>query len=227
MIRDRIHEVLSNIERCARLAGRDPKDITLVAVTKTKPVSAIREAYDAGLRIFGENRVQEYLEKKDELPADVKWNLIGRLQTNKVKYIINNIWMLHSLDRLPLAEEIQKQCEKGDCTIEALLQVNVAGEDTKTGFSPEEVMGAAETIAKMRRIKISGLMTIAPYTEDKDFLRKIFAKTKKLYDEIADEKFEGFDLKVLSMGMTNDYCEAVLEGANMLRIGSAIFGDRG
>ena len=227
MIGNRIEEVCSNIERCAHLAGRDPGSITLVAVTKTKPVHMIREAYDAGLKCFGENRVQEYLEKKDELPADVKWNLIGRLQTNKVKYIINNIWMLHSLDRLSLAEEIQKQCEKSDCTLNALLQVNVAGEDTKTGFSPEEVMGAAETIAKMKRIKILGLMTIAPYTDDKDVLRKIFAKTKRLYDKIADEKFEGFDFKVLSMGMTNDYCEAVKEGANMLRIGSAIFGDRG
>jgi pyridoxal phosphate enzyme (YggS family) len=226
MIADRICDVMSNIERCAALAGRDPGSITLVAVTKTKPVTMIREAYDAGLRVFGENRVQEYLEKKDELPADVKWNLIGRLQTNKVKYIINNIWMLHSLDRIALAEEIQKQCEKKDCTIDALLQVNVAGEDSKTGFFPEEVMSAAEEISKMKRIHVSGLMTIAPYTDDKDVLRKIFAQTKKLYDKIADEKFEGFDFKVLSMGMTNDYCEAVLEGANMLRIGSAIFGDR-
>lgn len=227
MIGDRLKEVYSNIERCARTAGTDPADIVLVAVTKTKPVSMIREAYDAGHKIFGENRVQEFLEKKDELPADVKWNLIGRLQTNKVKYIINNIWMLHSLDRLSLAEELQKQCEKRDCTMRALLQVNVAGEDTKSGFYPGEVMSAAETIAKMDRIKVSGLMTIAPYTDDKNYLRKIFAQTKKLHEKIADEKFEGFDLKYLSMGMSNDYCEAVLEGANMLRVGSAIFGDRG
>jgi len=107
------------------------------------------------------------------------------------------------------------------------MQVNVAGEDTKSGFSPGEIMGAAEAVSKMKRIRISGLMTIAPYTDDKDFLRKVFAQTKKLYDKIADEKFDGFDLKYLSMGMTNDYCEAVLEGANMLRVGTAIFGDRG
>jgi hypothetical protein len=227
MIKDRLDEVYSNIERCAQLAGTDPAGIILVAVTKTKPVNMIREAYNAGHKIFGENRVQEFLEKKDELPADVKWNLIGRLQTNKVKYIINNIWVLHSLDRLSLAEEIQKQCEKEDCTLHALLQVNVAGEDTKSGFSPAEVMSAAETIARMKRIKVSGLMTIAPYTDDKDYLRKVFAQTRKLYERIADEKFEGFDLKYLSMGMSNDYCEAVKEGANMLRVGSAIFGDRG
>jgi hypothetical protein len=227
MIKDRLNEVYSNIERCAQLAGTDPAGIILVAVTKTKPVNMIREAYDAGHKIFGENRVQEFLEKKDELPADVKWNLIGRLQTNKVKYIINNIWVLHSLDRLSLAEEIQKQCEKEDCTLHALLQVNVAGEDTKSGFSPAEVMSAAEVIARMKRIKVSGLMTIAPYTDDKDYLRKVFAQTRKLYERIADEKFEGFDLKYLSMGMSNDYCEAVKEGANMLRVGSAIFGDRG
>lgn len=227
MIKDRIQDVLSNIEGCAQKAGRDPADITLVAVTKTKPVSMIREAYDAGLKCFGENRVQEFLEKKDQLPLDVRWNLIGRLQTNKVKYIINNIWMLHSLDRISLARELQKQLEKRDGTMDALLQVNVAGEESKSGFSPEEVMRAAEEIAQLARIRIRGIMTIAPYTGDKEYLRKVFAQTKKIYDKIADEKFEGFDLKYLSMGMSNDYCEAVLEGANMLRVGSAIFGDRG
>jgi pyridoxal phosphate enzyme (YggS family) len=227
MIKDRIQDVLSNIEACAQKAGRDPADITLVAVTKTKPVSMIREAYDAGLKCFGENRVQEFLEKKDQLPLDVRWNLIGRLQTNKVKYIINNIWMLHSLDRISLARELQKQLEKRDGTMDALLQVNVAGEESKSGFSPEEVMRAAEEIALLARIRIRGVMTIAPYTGDKEYLRKVFAQTKKIYDKIADEKFEGFDLKYLSMGMSNDYCEAVLEGANMLRVGSAIFGDRG
>ncbi len=227
MIKDRILKVLSNIEACAGKAGSDPADITLVAVTKTKPVSMLREAYDAGLKCFGENRVQEFLEKKDQVPLDVRWNLIGRLQTNKVKYIINNIWMLHSLDRISLAREIQKQLEKRDGTMDALLQVNVAGEDTKAGFLPEEVMGAAEEIAQFARIRIRGLMTIAPYTSDKGYLRKVFAQTKKIYDKIADEKIEGFDLKYLSMGMSNDYCEAVLEGANMVRVGSAIFGDRG
>jgi pyridoxal phosphate enzyme (YggS family) len=227
MISDRIQEVYANIEKCALQAGRDPQEITLVAVTKTKPVSVIEEAYDAGLKVFGENRVQEFLEKKDALPAGVKWNLIGRLQTNKVKYIINNIWMLHSLDRLSLAEEIEKQCKNKDCNMRVLLQVNVAGEDTKAGFSPAEIMDAAEKIARLKRIRVEGLMTIAPYTDDKNYLRKVFAQTRKIYEKIADERFEGFDLKYLSMGMSNDYCEAVLEGANMLRVGTAIFGDRG
>ena len=161
------------------------------------------------------------------MPQDVKWNLIGRLQTNKVKYIINNIWVLHSLDRLSLAEELEKQCEKKNAEMSALLQVNVSGEDTKSGFFADEVMSAAEAISKMKRIKVSGVMTIAPYTDDKRYLRNVFAQTRKIYEQIAEEKFEGFDLKYLSMGMSNDYCEAVLEGANMLRVGTAIFGDRG
>ena len=227
MIKDSIDEVLSNINKSAAIAGVDPKGITLVAVSKTKPVSQMLEAYDAGIRFFGENRVQEYLEKKDKMPGDVKWNIIGRLQTNKVKYIINNIWLLHSLDRIPLAVELQKQCEKNGCGIDALLEVNVSGEDSKSGFFMEEIKGAAEEIARLKNIRIAGLMTIAPYTNDKTYLRGIFARTKKLYDSIAEEKYDNFDFKYLSMGMSNDYCEAVLEGANMVRVGSALFGDRG
>ena len=227
MIKDSIDEVLSNIDKSAAIAGVDPKGITLVAVSKTKPVSQMLEAYDAGIRFFGENRVQEYLEKKDKMPGDVQWNIIGRLQTNKVKYIINNIWLLHSLDRIPLAVELQKQCEKNGCSIDALLEVNVSGEDSKSGFFMEEIKGAAEEIARLKNIRIAGLMTIAPYTNDKTYLRGIFARTKKLYDSIAEEKYDNFDFKYLSMGMSNDYCEAVLEGANMVRVGSALFGDRG
>lgn len=227
MIKDNIEEVLSNIEKSALQAGVDPKGITLVAVTKTKPVSQMQEAYDAGLRFFGENRVQEFLEKKDRMPQDVKWNIIGRLQTNKVKYIINNIWMLHSLDRIPLAVELQKRCEKNGCNINALLEVNVSGEDSKSGFFMDEIKGAAEEIARLKNIRILGLMTIAPYTNDKMYLRSIFARTKKLYDSMAEQKYDNFDFKYLSMGMSNDYYEAVLEGANMVRVGSALFGDRG
>ena len=227
MIKDNIEEVLSNIEKAAASAGVDPAGITLVAVSKTKPVSLMLDAYNAGIRFFGENRVQEFQEKKDLMPQDVKWNIIGRLQTNKVKYIINNIWMLHSLDRIPLAVELQKQCEKNGCVINSLLEVNLSGEDSKSGFSIEEIKGAAEEIARFQNIRILGLMTIAPYTNDKLYLRNIFARTKKLYDSMADEKYDNFDFKYLSMGMSNDYCEAVLEGANMVRVGSALFGDRG
>ncbi len=227
MMNDNIEKVLANIDKSAAQAGVDPNGITLVAVSKTKPVSQMLEAYDAGLRFFGENRVQEFLEKKDKMPGDVKWNIIGRLQTNKVKYIINNIWLLHSLDRIPLAVELQKQCEKNGCGVNALMEVNVSGEDSKSGFSTDEINGAAEEIARLKNIRILGLMTIAPYTNDKMYLRNVFARTKKLFDTLTEQKYDNFDFKYLSMGMSNDYCEAVLEGANMVRVGSALFGDRG
>ena len=227
MIKDNIDRIYANIAAGAARAGVDPKGITLVAVSKTKPVSQMREAYEAGIRCFGENRVQEYLDKKNQMPNDVKWNIIGRLQTNKVKYIINNIWLLHSLDRISLAQELQKQCEKSGCTVDALLEVNTAEEDTKSGFFIKELKTAAEEISSLSRIRVLGLMTVAPYTNDKNYLRGIFAQTKKMYDKIADEKHDHFDFKYLSMGMSNDYLEAVLEGSNMVRVGTALFGDRG
>ena len=226
MIKDNIEEVLLNIEKYAAQAGVDPKGITLVAVSKTKPASAVLEAYDAGIRMFGENRVQEFLEKKELLPNDIKWNIIGRLQTNKVKYIMNHIWLLHSLDRISLAEELQSQCLKQGCTMNALLQVNVAREDTKAGFDIEELEPAIDVILKMDRIRIQGLMTIAPNTNDSGLLRTVFAQTKKIFDKLAAEKYDNITMKYLSMGMSGDYGDAIREGANMVRVGSAVFGDR-
>ncbi len=227
MMKDNLDQIRANIEKAAALAGVDPAGITMVAVSKTKPVSLMREAYDLGVRHFGENRVQEYLEKKDGMPADVQWNIIGRLQTNKIKYIINNIWMLHSLDRLNLARELQIYCDKSGCMVDALLEVNTAAEDTKSGFFVHELEEAAREISQMDKIHVRGLMTVAPYTEDKEYLRGVFAQTKQWYDKIAGLKLPGFDFKYLSMGMSNDYYEAILEGSNMVRIGFALFGDRG
>lgn len=227
MMKDNLEQIYSDIEKAAASAGVDQKEITMVAVSKTKPVSLMMEAYNLGVRHFGENRVQEYLDKKEQMPSDVQWNIIGRLQTNKIKYIINNIWMLHSLDRINLARELQIYCEKSGCTVDALLEVNTAGEDTKSGFLVNDIEEAAREISEMDRIHVRGLMTVAPYTDDKNYLRKVFAQTKNLYDRIENLKLPGYNFRYLSMGMSNDYYEAILEGSNMVRIGSALFGERG
>ena len=226
MIKDNICNILENIEKSAKISGRKADDITLVAVTKTVEAARIQQAYDAGIKIYGENRVQEYLEKKEKLPADVQWHIIGRLQTNKVKYIINNVKLIHSVDRVELAQEIQKQCEKHNCFMNVLLEVNTGEEDTKAGFDTCDIFKEAEKISRFNRLKVNGIMTVAPFTDDESLLRKVFSKTKYIYDKLSSEKFGNFDFKYLSMGMSGDYTLAIEEGANMVRVGSAIFGHR-
>ena len=226
MIKDNIETVLENIGKAAEKSGRKPQDITLVAVTKTVEAERIREAYDAGIKIYGENRVQEYMGKREKLPDDVEWHIIGRLQTNKVKYIINNIKLLHSVDRFDLAQEIQKQCEKHDAYMNVLLEINTGEEESKAGFDTENIFAEAEKIAGFDRIRVRGLMTVAPFTQDEKFLRSVFAKTKEIYDKLGAGGLNNFDFKYLSMGMSNDYAMAVEEGSNMVRVGSAIFGHR-
>ena len=226
MIKDNIEEVLENIGKAAEKSGRKPSDITLVAVTKTVEAERVREAYDAGIKIYGENRVQEYMGKREKLPVDVSWHIIGRLQTNKVKYIINNIKLLHSVDRFDLAQEIQKQCEKRDAYMNVLLEINTGEEESKAGFDTENIFAEAEKIAGLDRLKVNGLMTVAPFTQDEKFLRGVFAKTKEIYDKLGASGLNNFDFKYLSMGMSNDYAMAVEEGSNMVRVGSAIFGHR-
>ena len=219
-----IKQVQEKIEGYARKAGVPAAGITLVAVSKTVDTDVVRQAYNLGLRTFGENRVQEFLRKSEVLPKDINWNLIGQLQTNKVKYIIDNgVDLVHSLDRLSLAQELQKECDKKGAFIDALVQVNIAREDTKSGLYLEEVDDFFERIADYDKIRIRGFMTIAPYTDDHAYLRKIFAQAKALYDHWKPS-FKGFDY--LSMGMSGDYGDAILEGANMVRVGTAIFGER-
>lgn len=227
MIRKNIDTVLKNIEDAAIKSGRKKEDITLVAVTKTVDASRIKEAYDAGLKIYGENRVQEFLQKKDEFEKDVSWHIIGRLQTNKIKYIIDNdIVLLQSLDRMDLALEIQKQCEKKNKDLNVLLEINTAGEDTKAGFDKNNIFEYSEKISQLDRIKVKGLMTVAPFTDDEKYLRGIFKETKDVFDKIKKSNLKNFDLELLSMGMSGDYAWAIEEGANMVRVGSAIFGHR-
>ena len=185
----------------------------------------IREAYEAGARDFGENRVQEFLAKKPGLPGDIRWHWAGHLQTNKVKSITGEIEMLHSLDRLELAGELQKQSEKRNLSVDALIQVNTSGEATKSGFAPDAVEAGIKEIEKMNRIKLRGLMTIGPLAEDETRVRECFRKLRNLRGGLQ-QKFPRLDLYHLSMGMSSDFEIAIEEGATLVRIGSAVFGDR-
>jgi len=223
-IAENIKRLEESIGEYARKAGVARKEIHVIAVSKTHSAQAVQQAYNAGYRAFGENKVQEYLQKAPELPQDICWNFIGRLQTNKVKYIIDgNIALLHSLDRLSLLEELSRQCDRAGTQLDALVQLNIAKEETKAGLDPAEMEGFLSEAAKHPRIHIKGLMTIGPNVTDEGRIRKVFAQAKQIFDHYAAQ-LDGFEH--LSMGMTHDYGLAILEGSNMLRIGSAIFGER-
>lgn len=217
--------VSRRISEAARRAGRDPAQVQLVAVTKTVPVEKIKRVVECGVKQLGENRVQELMDKIPLLPQGVKWHMIGHLQRNKVKYLIGRVSMIQSLDRWSLAEEIQKRAEKQGTSVSALVQVNVAGEETKYGLEVAEVKDFLEAVSSLNFIRVRGLMTIAPYTEDAEEVRPVFRKLRHLAMEISTS-VPGVRLDYLSMGMTNDFEVAVEEGSNMLRIGSAIFGPR-
>jgi len=201
----------------------------LVAVSKTHPVEAVREAYEAGQRIFGENKVQELTQKQPHLPADIQWHLIGHLQSNKVKYIAPFVSLIHSVDTVKLLEEINKQAKKINRVMECLLQVYIANEETKFGFDEAELMTFLQSgsLQKMDSIKIIGLMGMATFTENKDQVRKEFRSLKNLFDKIAKMDLpSNIEMKELSMGMSQDYQIAMEEGSTLVRIGTAIFGNR-
>lgn len=226
MIKKQLEEVRKNITEAAIKANRDPKEITLIAVSKTYPASAIKEAVAEGCMNFGENHVQELCQKIEEIQEPVKWHLIGHLQTNKVKYIIGKTELIHSLDSLRLAEEIEKQSAKKDVVTKVLIEVNVANEASKHGFKVEEVLPAVQAISQMPHIKVEGLMTVAPFVECPEENRTIFRKLSALSVDIQKQKFDNISVNILSMGMSNDYKIAIEEGATMVRVGTAIFGNR-
>ena len=212
-----------SIKETAQKIGRDPEKIRLVIVTKTIEPARIREAYDAGKRDFGENRVQEWQGKKDALPADVRWHLIGHLQTNKVKQVVGNVALIHSLDRPGLVAEIEKQARaKGVKEVPCLLQVNMSREESKSGCAPEDIDVLMKAVEGAPSIRLKGVMTIGPLTEDPEKVRDCFRKTRELFEGLKRE-FPGHGWEVLSMGMSADYKIAIEEGANMLRIGSLVF----
>ena len=226
MVQEQLEEVRQNIRNACERSGRKVEDVTLIAVSKTKPVPMLQEAYDAGARDFGENKVQEILEKEPQLPSDIRWHMIGHLQRNKVKYIVGNVTMIHSVDSLRLAEEISKESVKKDVCTEILIEVNVAGEENKFGFTPENVFPELEKMAALPNIKIRGLMTSAPFVENPEENRKYFRQLKQLSVDINAKNIDNIYMDTLSMGMTNDYVVAVEEGATMVRVGTAIFGAR-
>ena len=226
MIAENLRQVEENIKEACKRAGRDPSEVTLIAVSKTKPVSMLMEAYQEGVRTFGENKVQEIMDKYDQLPQDVQWHMIEHLQRNKVKYIIDKASMIHSVDSLRLAETIEREAAKHEVKIPILLEVNVAQEESKFGLSVEETLPLAEEIAKFPHIQVMGLMTIAIFVEDPEENRIIFRKLKKLSVDITEKNINNINMSVLSMGMTGDYQVAVEEGATMVRVGTGIFGER-
>ena len=225
-IKENIKEVENIIAQECEKAGRSPSDVTLIAVSKTKPVELLKEAYAYGCRDFGENKVQELLDKYEALPSDIRWHMIGHLQRNKVKYIVDKVYMIHSVDSLRLAEEISKEASKKNVCVNILIEVNVADEETKYGVSCEEVRQLVCDIAKLPNIRIKGLMTIAPFVDDAEENRLHFQKLKKRAVDIMQKNIDNIDMEILSMGMTGDYPVAVSEGATYVRVGTGIFGIR-
>lgn len=225
-IQENLKEVKDNIAKAAIKSGRQPEDVTLIAVTKTLPTDVINAAIGFGVADIGENKVQEVTDKYDQIIGGPKWHLIGHLQTNKVKYIIDKVAMIHSVDSFRLAEEISKRAEKAGLIMDILVQVNVAEEETKFGLSAEDVQGLVEEIATLPGIKIKGLMTIAPFIDDETELRKYFSQMKEIFETLKKTMYNKADMTYLSMGMTNDYEIAIEEGANMVRIGTGLFGAR-
>ena len=225
-IKENLSYINEKINEIAKKKGISSKDITLIGVTKTIDVDRINEAISLGVTNIGENKVQEIQEKYDKVKGDVGWHMIGHLQTNKVKYIIDKVELIHSLDRKSLADEIQKRASQNNIVAKVLVQVNVAEEESKFGLKLEEAIPFIESIQNYKNIKIKGLMTMAPYEENTEKVRFVFRELKQLFETIKEKKYENVDMKHLSMGMTNDYDIALEEGANMIRVGTGVFGER-
>ena len=226
MVKENFIQVQNNIKKACEKAGRNPEEVTLIAVSKTKPVPMLEEAYEAGSRDFGENKVQEIMEKYPVLPADIRWHMIGHLQRNKVKYIIDKAALIHSVDSLRLAEEISSQAKKKQVEADILIEVNIAQEESKFGTSRAEALSLVEAAAGLPNIHVKGLMTIAPFVENPEDNRKYFRQIKELSVDIIEKNIDNVSMSVLSMGMTGDYMVAVEEGATMVRVGTGIFGER-
>lgn len=226
MIKENLAYVEEQIAKACQRVGRNREEVTLIAVSKTKPIHLIEEVIDFGIKEFGENKVQEIMDKYEMIKTPVKWHMIGHLQRNKVKYIVDKVCLIHSVDSYRLAEMINQEAAKKGVTCDILIEVNIAKEDTKYGLMEEEVLPLIEQIAKLSNIKIKGLMTIAPYVENSEKNRVHFRNLRNLYVDIKSKNIDNVDMKILSMGMTNDYEVAIEEGATMVRVGTGIFGQR-
>lgn len=226
MIISNYNHVKQEVIETAKACGRNPDDITLIAVSKTKPLSCIEDLITIDVKDFGENKVQELCDKYENVSKPVNFHLIGHLQTNKVKYVVDKTCLIHSLDSIKLAKEIQKEAAKKQVVVNVLIEVNVAEEDSKFGLKVDDVIPFVEEIANYPNIHVNGLMTIAPFVENPEDNRVHFRRLKQLSLDIISKNIDNIDMNVLSMGMTNDYKVAIEEGATMVRVGTAIFGAR-
>ena len=226
MIKENLQEIEKNILKACEKAGRKREEVTLIAVSKTKPVSMLEEVYEKGIRDFGENKVQEMCDKFEVLPKDIRWHMIGHLQTNKVKYLMDKAYLIHSVDSLKLANEIEKYASKCNKNMDILIEVNIAGEESKFGLAKEEVLALIQDIAKLPHLRIKGLMTIAPYVENPEDNRLYFRQIKQLSVDINNQNIDNVSMDILSMGMSGDYTVAIEEGATIVRVGTSIFGER-
>lgn len=226
MITENIALVKQNMEAACRKVGRNPNEASLIAVSKTKPIEMLREAYDAGCRDFGENKVQEMIDKCGQLPSDIRWHMIGHLQRNKVKYIVDKVFLIHSVDSYRLACEISKEAVKKGLEVNILIEVNVAEEASKFGAHREELLELVEKIAALPGIYVKGLMTVAPYVENAEENRQYFVNLRQLSVDIMSKNIDNVSMGILSMGMTGDYMVALEEGATYIRVGTGIFGNR-
>jgi len=225
-VRDNLTRVLERIDLAARRAGRDPEEIKLVAVSKTVDVGRIREAIEAGVTILGENYVQEAREKIQEIGRGIQWHMIGHLQSNKAKYVVTLFDYIHSIDGVPLAHEIGRRAAQKGKSVRGLVEVNLSGEASKFGVSADKLVGLMHHIAEISHISIEGLMTMPPFFDDPERARPYFVRLRELRDRIQEEGIEGIRMDELSMGMSGDFEAAIEEGATMIRVGTAIFGER-
>lgn len=227
MVKENLREVEARVQAACERAGRSRDEVLLIAVSKTKPVELIREVMETGTKDFGENKVQEMCNKIEEIKEPLNWHLIGHLQRNKVKYIVDKACLIHSVDSLRLAEEIQKEAvKKGVAKVPVLIEVNMAQEDSKDGISAGETEALVRAIAELPNLRIRGLMTIAPFVDDPEENRVHFQAMRNLRDRLKAMNIPNVEMTELSMGMTNDFEVAIEEGATMIRVGTAIFGER-
>ena len=225
-IRENLEQIEKRIQAACDRSHRRREEVLLIAVSKTKPASMVREAMEAGIRDFGENKVQELCEKYEVLPKDIRWHLIGHLQRNKVKYVVGKAFLIHSVDSLRLAEEIQKEAKKRQTQVDVLIEVNMAAEESKFGVLPEETENLVREVSKLPDVHIKGLMTIAPVVEKPEDNAIHFHNLKQLSVDIKEKNIDNVSMSVLSMGMTGDYEQAVKDGASYVRVGTGIFGER-
>ena len=226
MVTESLKEVEKKVEEACKRAGRERSEVTLIAVGKTKPVEMLQEIYDTGVRDFGENKVQEMMDKYEVMPKDIHWHMLGHLQRNKVKYLMGKVALIHSVDSLRLARQIEEEAAKNNMEADILLEINVAKEESKYGFFMEDAEAAIREISTFPHVHIRGLMTIAPFVENPEENREIFKKLYEFAVDIGRKNIDNVTMDVLSMGMTGDYEVAVEEGATMVRVGTGIFGER-